>query len=404
VGLGFNLLAIPHTAHHMPRPSYRIRFIATGIIVALLLGGLAWFNYSFKPNMIKTIMSSQVPPPATVTAEPARAEKWIERLPSIGTLISSHGVDITSQVAGIVTQVYLESGADAERGTKLVQLDIAVEQADLASAKATLQEADVAFQRQQDLIAKRVTSEANLDTARAKRDTAAAAVNRIEAVIAQKTIVAPVTGRLGIRKVERGQYVSPGMTLVTLQQLDPMRVDFPMPEQLIGKLRVGQEVEVTVDAFPNEIFKGKIESLDARVAQDTRTLLVRGSLPNPKRRLLPGMFANVTVLAGEAQEVVTVPRTAVTYSLYGDSVYAVKSMPAEPSKDAKTGQPSEPKLVAEKRFVRTGQAREDRVAVLSGVTAGEQVVTTGQLKLNPGAAIRIDNTQPLTPPEERPKQ
>jgi membrane fusion protein, multidrug efflux system len=381
-----------------------IRFIITGIIAGLILGGLAWFNFAFKPNMIKTIMSSQVPPPATVTSEPAKAEKWIDQLPSIGTLISSHGVDMTSQVAGIVTEVYLESGADAERGSSLVQLDIAVELADLASAKATLQEAEVGFQRQADLIAKRVTSEANLDTARAKRDTALAAVKKIEAVIAQKTIKAPVSGRLGIRKVERGQYVSPGMVLVTLQQLDPIRVDFPMPEQLISKLRVGQQLEVTVDTFPDEVFKGEIESLDARVSQDTRTLLVRGSLPNGRRLLLPGMFANVMVLAGEPRDVVTVPRTAVTYSLYGDSVYAVKSVPAEPPKDGKAETPAEPKLVADRRFVKTGPARDDRVVILSGVAAGEQVVTTGQLKLNPGAAIRIDNTQPLSRPEERPKQ
>lgn len=379
------------------------RFIITGIIAGLLLGGLAWFNFSFKPNMIKTILSSQVPPPATVTSEAARAEKWIEQLPSIGTLISSHGVDMTSQVAGIVTEVYLESGADASRGSSLVQLDIAVETADLASAKATMQEAEVAFQRQEDLIAKRVTSEANLDTARAKRDTAMAAMKKIEAVIAQKTINAPVSGRLGIRKVERGQYVSPGMVLVTLQQLDPIRVDFPMPEQLISKLRVGQKLEVTVDTFPGEVFKGEIESLDARVAQDTRTLLVRGSLPNGTRKLLPGMFANVVVLAGEPRDVVTVPRTSVTYSLYGDSIYAVKQVASEaPKADDKAA--AEPKLVADRRFVKTGEAREDRVVILSGVAVDEQVVTTGQLKLNPGAAIRIDNTQPLSRPEERPKQ
>ena len=380
------------------------RFIITGLIAGLLLAGLAWFNFAFKPNMIKTIMSSQVPPPATVTSEAAKAEKWIEQLPSIGTLTSSHGVDMTSQIAGIVTEVYLESGAEAERGTSLVQLDIAVELADLASSKATLQEAEVGFQRQADLIAKRVTSEANLDTARAKRDTASAAVNKIQAVIAQKTIKAPVSGRLGIRKVERGQYVSPGMVLVTLQQLDPIRVDFPMPEQLISKLRVGQQLEVTVDTFPGEIFKGEIESLDARVAQDTRTLLVRGSLPNGRRLLLPGMFANVVVLAGEPREVVTVPRTAITYSLYGDSIYAVKSVAGSSPGDGKADATAEPKLVADRRFVKTGEAREDRVVVLTGVAVGEQVVTTGQLKLNPGAAIRIDNTQPLSRPEERPKQ
>jgi membrane fusion protein (multidrug efflux system) len=381
-----------------------LRFIITAVVVAALLNGLAWFNFIFKPDMIKTIMSSQTPPPASVTTEAARSEKWVERLSSIGTLISSHGVDITSQVAGIVTEVYLESGAEAERGTSLVQLDVAVELADLASAKATLQEAEVAFQRQADLIAKRVTSEANLDTARAKRDTALASVRKIEAVIAQKTIKAPVSGRLGIRKVERGQYVSPGMVLVTLQALDPIRVDFPMPEQVIGKLRVGQQVELTVDAFPGEVFKGDIESLDARVAQDTRTLLVRGSLPNGLRKLLPGMFANVVVLVGNPREVVTVPRTAVTYSLYGDSVYTVKTMPAaEGQREKAKSEAGGARLVAERRFVKTGQVREDRVAILSGVEEGEHVITTGQLKLNPGASIAVDNSQPLARPEDRPR-
>ena len=387
-----------------------VRFTVTGILAALFVGGLAWFNFAFKPNMIKTIISSQVPPPATVTSEVARTEKWIEHLTSIGTLISSHGVDVTSQVAGIVTEVHVASGSEVQQGTALIQLDIAVELADLASAKATLAEAEMTFRRQSELTEKRVTSEANLETARAKRDTAQAAVNRIEAVIAQKTIRAPVSGRLGIRKVERGQYVSPGMTLVTLQALDPIRADFPVPEQAIGKLRVGQQIEIHVDAYPGKAFKGTIESLDARVAQDTRTLLVRGSLPNPQRKLLPGMFANVTVLVGDPRPVVTVPRTAVTYSLYGDSLYVVKAAdPADKDKGtagqaAASAAGGERKLIAERRFVKTGQARDDRVAILSGIAAGDEVVTTGQLKLNPGAAIRIDNGQPLVRPEERPKE
>jgi membrane fusion protein (multidrug efflux system) len=380
-----------------------IRFILTGAVAAGFLGLLVWFNYDFKPNMIKSIMAAQVPPPATVTSERAKAEKWVDQLTSIGTLISSHGVDVASQVAGIVTEVFAESGSEVERGAPLVQLDIAVEQADLASAKAVLAEAEVAFQRQSDLIAKRVTSEASVDTARTKRDTAQAAVKKIEAVIAQKTIKAPVSGRLGIRKVERGQYVSSGMTLVTVQALDPIRVDFPMPEQTIGQLRVGQQIQIGVDAFPGQVFKGRIESLDARVAQDTRTLLVRGSLPNARHKLLPGMFANVVVLVGEPREVVTVPRTAVTYSLYGDSIYVVKAA-GQKTADATAPAGGEPKLVADRRFVKTGQARDDRVAIVSGVAAGEEVVTTGQLKLNPGAPIRIDNAQPLARPEERPKQ
>jgi membrane fusion protein (multidrug efflux system) len=386
-----------------------IRFIVTGILIAALLGGLGYFQFVFKPQMIKSFLSQMTPPPATVTAEAARTEKWVERVSSIGTMIASQGVEVTSQVAGIVTEVGIESGTEVEQGAKLVQLDTSVEVADLASAQATQREAEVAYERQADLMQKRVTSEANLDTARAKRETAQAAVKRIQAVIAQKGIVSPFAGRLGIRKVEKGQYVSAGMPLVSLQALNPIRVDFPMPEQQIGKLRVGQPIELTVDAFPNQVFGGEVQSLDARVAQDTRTLLVRGLLPNPERKLLPGMFANVTVLVGEPADVITVPRTAVTYSLYGDSVYVVKPAPAKEDKAepaAASGQPPapEPALVAERRYVRTGQVREDRVAITFGLAKGEEVVTTGQLKLNPGASIRIDNTQPLSRPDQRPKQ
>lgn len=383
------------------------RFVITAVVIAALLGGLAYFQFVFKPQMIRSFLSQMTPPPATVAAEPARTDRWIERLTSIGTLIASQGVEVTSQVAGIVTEVLIESGKEVGQGTRLVQLDIAVELADLASGKATQREAEVAYERQADLIQKKVTSEANLDTARAKRDTAQAAVKRIEAVIAQKLIAAPFSGRVGIRKVEKGQYVSAGMALVSLQALDPIRVDFPMPEQQIGKLRVGQTVELAVDAFADQTFKGEIQSLDARVAQDTRTLLVRAILPNPDRKLLPGMFANVTVLVGDPADVVTVPRTAVTYSLYGDSVYVVKPAQAKNAKAAPApaaGQPGEQPLIAERRFVKTGQVRDDRVAITSGLAVGDQVVTTGQIKLNPGAGIRIDNTQPLTRPEERPKQ
>jgi membrane fusion protein (multidrug efflux system) len=385
----------------------KVRFVITAVVIAALLGGLGWFQFIFKPQMIKSFLSQMKPPPTTVTAEAARTERWVEWLTSIGTLIASQGVDLTGQVAGIVTEVLIDSGTEVQQGTKLVQLDTSVEVADLASAIATHREAEVAYARQADLIAKKVTSEANVDTARAKQETAEAAVKRIQAVIAQKAIAAPFSGRVGIRKVEKGQYVSAGMALVSLQALDPIRADFPMPEQHIGKLRVGQPIELTVDAYPGQIFKGEVQSLDARVAQDTRTLLVRAILPNKERKLLPGMFANVTVLVGDAADVVTVPRTAVTYSLYGDSVYVVKPAPvAETSatQPAAAGSAAAaPPLVAERRFVRTGQVRDDRVAITFGLTAGEQVITTGQLKVNTGAAVHIDNTQPLNRPETRPK-
>jgi membrane fusion protein (multidrug efflux system) len=376
------------------------RFLIALIIMGALVGGLAYFKLVFMPKMIKEIISSQVPPPATITAEGAKTEEWVERLPAIGTLISSQGVEIASQVAGIVTGIGFESGQDVEKGAKLVQLDISVESADLVSAEATLREAEVAFKRVSDLLIKSVASEATVDTALAKRDTAQASVNRIKALIAQKAILAPFSGLLGIRHVELGQYISPGLAMVPLQALDPIWVDFPMPEQNIGKLRVGQTVELTVDAYPGKIYTGNITSLDARVSQETRTLLVRGALPNPDRTLLPGMFANVAVLAGAPAKVVTVPRTSITYSLYGDSVYVLKPKEGQPA----PAKPADTVYSAERRFIRSGQIRDERVAITTGLTEGEQVVTSGQVKLTNGALVRIDNSQALVPPAIRPLQ
>ncbi len=379
------------------------RFLIAVIIIGAVLGGLAWFQLQFKPQMIKEFLSKQQQPPATITAEAARTEDWVEQLTAIGTLIASQGVDVAPQVAGIVTGLGFESDQDVEKGAKLVQLDISVELADQASAEAILKEADISYKRQADLMLKNVTSEANVDTALAKRDSAAAVLNRIKALIAQKSILAPFAGRLGIRHVEVGQYVSAGTSMVTLQALDPIWVDFPMPEQTIGKLQRDQAIALTVDAYPDQVFKGKIASLDARVSQETRTLLVRGTLDNPERKLLPGMFANVSVLAGGARQVVSVPRTALAFSLYGDSVYVVKApegaggaAPAQPSRDAV--------FVVERRFVKPGQVRGDRIAIVSGLAAGEQVVTTGQIKLNNGSRVKIDNSQELKPPAERPMQ
>jgi membrane fusion protein (multidrug efflux system) len=206
--------------------------------------------------------------------------------------------------------------------------------------------------------------------------------------------------------VEKGQYVKAGDPLVWLQALDPIWIDFPVPEGDLGKLKIGAPIELGVNAYPDQVFKGVIEAFDARVAQDTRTLMVRGRLPNADHRLLPGMFANVAVLEGKPKELVTVPRTAVTYGLYGDSVWVVKEGPPAPEKTASVGEVEvpAPQLTVERRFVRVGPSQGDEVAILEGVKAGEQVVTSGQLKLHPDAAIKVDNSRPLTPAAERPKQ
>jgi membrane fusion protein (multidrug efflux system) len=382
------------------------RFVIAAILVALFLGGVGYFNLVFKPKMIGEFMAKMKPPAATVTAERAGTKEWVDRVQSIGTLIAIRGVDVSPEVAGIVKDYYFESGNDVEKGTKLVELDTSVEEADLVKNRAVLLEANADLKRQASLVKKEFVSQAVVDTTTSKRDTAAAAVQRMEAVIAQKNISAPFAGRLGLRRVEKGQYVKAGDSLVWLQALDPIWIDFPVPEGDLGKLKIGAPIELGVNAYPDQVFKGVIEAFDARVAQDTRTLMVRGRLPNADHRLLPGMFANVAVLEGAPKELVTVPRTAVTYGLYGDSVWVVKEGPPAPEKTASVGEVEvpAPQLTVERRFVRVGPSQGDEVAVLEGVKAGEQVVTSGQLKLHPDAAIKVDNSRPLTPAAERPKQ
>lgn len=372
------------------------RLFIAGTVVLLVLGGLGVFHFILKPALIKEFISKNVPPPANVAAEAARTQTWIPRITSVGTLIAIQGIDVAPQVAGVVTAIQFESGQTVQKGAQLVKLDDDIEQADLASNKATLRDAILEFQRQEDLRGRGVATEAKLEEARAKRDSAVAAVQRTRAIIDKKTIVAPFAGKLGLRKVEMGQYVSPGTPLVSLQALEPMRVDFPIPENQIDLLRPGQRIEVEVNAFPGETFTGMIETPDARVSQETRTLTVRGRLSNPEGKLLPGMFAAVRVLAGEPAELVTIPRTAVSYGLYGDSIYVVKAPGGKPVE-------GEGPFTVERRFVRTGEVRGDRVAIREGVKAGETVVTSGQLKLRPGASIRINNSAPLTPQPSRPR-
>jgi membrane fusion protein (multidrug efflux system) len=399
------------------------RFLIAAIIVGLFLGGVGYFNLVFKPKMIGEFMAKMVPPPATVTAEAAKTESWIDRVRAIGTLVAIEGVDIAPQVGGIVTDYFFDSGHDVEKGEKLVKLDTSVEEADLADNKATLTQTILDYERQSKLVKTGAVSQAILDQTIAKRDSAAAAVQKVEAIIAQKNITAPFAGRLGLRRMEKGQYMSPGQAMVWLQALDPIWVDFPVSEATIGKLTIGSTIELTAEAYPGQLFKGEVEAFDAKLGQDTRTLMVRARVPNPDRKFLPGMFANVAVLAGSAKEFVTVARTAVTYGLYGDSVWVVKEGASEPAANpaptasaepvasaiaadaTPTGSvPAEPKLTVERRFVRVGPTVGDRVAILEGVKTGEEVVTSGQLKLQPGATIKVDNSGALKAPVELPKQ
>ena len=371
------------------------RFLIFSFVFLLLAGfagGLGYFQFIVKPEMIKGFISKAPPPVAVVAVTEARAEEWIDRIPAVGTFRAVQGIELAPQVGGLIRAFHFDSGQEVAKGALLVELDDSVEQADLKANLATLKNADMALDRQRQLITGGSTSRSTLDAAEAARDQASAAVERSRALIAQKALTAPFAGRIGLRRADIGQYVSPGTGIASLQQLDPIFVDFPVPEQAVTELATGQTVEVTVDAWPDETFKGKIVSLDARVSAETRNLVVRAEVRNDGKRLRPGMFANVAVLANKAQSLITLPRTAVAYSLYGDSVYVVKPAPAQPG--AAQAADDQQKIV-ERRVVKVGAARGARVSILSGVEPGESVVSEGQLKLMAGARVKVDNSLAL---------
>ena len=362
------------------------------LLLAGLAGGLGYFQFFVKPEMIKGFIAKAPPPVATVAVTEAKKEEWVERIQAVGTFRAVQGIELAPQIGGVIRAFHFDSGQEVANGTLLVELDDSVEQADLKSNLATLKNADMALDRQRQLITGGSTSRSTLDAAEAARDQASAAVERTRALIAQKALVAPFAGRIGLRRADIGQYVSPGTGIASLQQLDPIYVDFPVPEQAIAELATGQVVEVSVDAWPDQPFMGKVISLDARVSAETRNLVVRAEVKNADKRLKPGMFANVAVLVGKAQSLVTLPRTGVTYSLYGDSVYVVKPAPA--AAGSAQAAPAD-QMIVERRSVKLGDARGARVSILSGLEPGEQVVSEGQSKLMAGARVRVDNSLAL---------
>jgi membrane fusion protein, multidrug efflux system len=369
--------------------------IALALLVALT-GGLAYFQFVIKPTMVKGFISAAfAPKPTTVSVEPARIEKWPPQLTAIGTLRAFQGVAIAPQAAGNVTAIHFDSGDDVGAGALLITIDDSVELADLVNGLAQLKNAEATLTRQRTLVVQGNTPQSTVDTAIATRDSASATVERTRAIIAQKEIKAPFSGRLGLRNVDLGQYVAVGTSLVTLQQLDPIYADFPVPEEALNTMATGQEVTMTVDAFPGQSFSGRVEAIDARVSADSRNVTARARFANPDRKLLPGMFANLTVTTGEPAAVLTLPRTAIVYSLYGDNVFVAAPAPASHGSQAgATG------LVAERRFVRLGAVRGERIAIEEGVKAGERVVTAGQIKLQANAPLAIDETAALPAPAQ----
>lgn len=374
------------------------RFAIVGIVFAVLIGGLSFFHFVFLPNVIEQAIRGGPAPTETISAEAAKTEDWTPFVRAIGTVKATTGIDLAPKVGGIVREVAFASGDKVKAGQVLFQLDDAQEQADLVAQAAALKNAEIELVRRKDLFAKGFSSRSEYDAAVARRDAALGAVERTQAAIAEKVIRAPWDGQAGIRKVDPGAFVAPGTPLVRLQAIDPVYVDFNVPENDFARVQKGQPVEATFGAWPGQVFTGAVDAVDAQVIENTRAFTVRAKLANADARMVPGMFANIAVVAGAPSRVVTLPQTAVTYSLYGDSVYVVVPQPDAQSGTTDTG---EPKLQVERRFVRLGEAREGRIIVAEGVKEGEEVVTAGQLKLRPGTFVRIDNSVALKQTGER---
>jgi len=354
----------------------------TGIVFGLLF---AWFLC--KKILFMYFMSHYVPPPVTISASIATAKTWQSTIQSVGTLTAVNGVDISAQVSGIVKEIRFESGQFVKKGDILVLLDTGIEQAQLKDNQAQAKLAELNYDRNRGLTIRHVVSQSQLDTFSAQLDEALAGVEQTQAKIQQKTITAPFDGKIGIRTIDLGQYVSAGTAMVTLQSLNPLYVQFNLPEQYLHYIYLQQPIEVNMNLPGGKIIKGVITAINSKVDQTTRNILVQATLPNDNLEFYPGMFAFIKVLLKEEKSVITLPQTAISYSLHGDSVFIIKAEGKDSHK--------KPLLNAYRQYVKVGERREGEIAILEGIHVGDQVVTSGQLKLQNGTHVVIDNSVEL---------
>lgn len=357
--------------------------LAVVLLIVLALGGIKAFS------IYRQIQVFSAPKPAiSVAAAKAEQRQWQERLPAVGSLKALQGVELSLEVAGTVKHLHFDSGQQVKVGQLLLELDSEQEAALLGTAQADLGLAKVDFGRGSQLVGDSAISRGEFDRLTAQYRRNQAVVEQLKASLAKKSMKAPFSGTIGIRQVDVGDYLASGTVIATLQDLSSLYVDFNVPEQALPQLSLGQQVLVQVAAFPGQTFPARLSAINPKVEESTRNLLLRATLANPDGKLLPGMFASLLVLLPDPQLQVVVPESAITYTLYGNSVYVVGEKKAD---DGQTH------LVAEQRTVQTGERRDGVVVVRKGLQAGEQVVTAGQLKLSPGAAIRISPDPPLSP-------
>ncbi|MGY2045061.1 efflux RND transporter periplasmic adaptor subunit [Pseudomonas pergaminensis] len=353
------------------------------LLIVLLLAGYKAFSIYQQIQVF-----SKPKPPVSVAVATAAEQPWQLRLPSVGTLKALQGVNLSLEVAGTVKDVQFESGQKVKAGQPLVQLDSAVESALLETAQADLGLAQLDYGRGSQLVGSQAISKGEFDRLSAQLQKNKATVNQLKASLAKKHIVAPFSGTIGIRQVDVGDYLASGTVIATLQDISSLYVDFYIPEHSVPKVALGQAVQVEVSAYPGEQFPGSVSAINPKVENSTRNVLVRATLANPEGKLLPGMFTSLDVLLPNPAPQIVVPEGAITYTLYGNSVYAVAEKKAE-SGEVEKDADGKPLLIAERRFVETGERRGGVVRVNKGLKAGEQVVSAGQLKLDNGTPIAI---------------
>ena len=349
------------------------------LVIVGVLGGIKFLQISRM-----TSKGQFAPPPATVTTATAESASWESRLTAVGSLEAVQGVTVTAELKGKVVSIAFDPGANVQDGDLLVQLDISSEKAQLRADEATLALKKANHDRAKELLADKVVTQAAYDQARAEFEQARAGIDNIRSVIAKKTIRAPFAGRLGIRLINLGQNLDGGEPIVSLQAMDPIFVNFLLPQNQIAQIELGLPVRIMTDTLPDEVIEGRITAINPQVEEDTRNLRIQATVGNHQERLRPGMFVNVDVVLPEQNDVRAIPTTAVLYAPYSDSVFIVEKTSAD--KDGKDG------LVLRQQFVRLGAQRGDYVAVLSGLQKGEEIVSTGVFKYRNGQNVVVDNT------------
>jgi len=369
------------------------RMVLMLVVMLALLSGLGFVKFRQIQTAVQAASHFQIPPEA-VTSIVAHQEQWPNTVGVIGTMEAVHGVVVSADLPGTVDKINFESGQFVKAGEVLVELDTRQERAQLAALEAQRDLAKTTFARQQALVDAGVVSRQEYDTATAQQKQTEANVGEIDATIQRKTIRAPFSGVLGIRKINLGQYLAAGNAIVALQSLDPIYVDFGVPQQDITHVRIGGNLRITSQDLGGARFGGRVNAVDSVVDETTRNVQVQATMANPGGKLKPGMFVNVELGYGQPRQVIVLPASAINYAPYGDSVYVITDL-KDPKGNAYRG--------VRQQFVKINGSRGDQVAVESGVNAGEEVVTSGVFKLRNGAAVQVNNkVQPGNNPAPKP--